>query len=202
MLIFFFFLKKMISTFIEHGETRKWIFSMIHHEILFPCTITIVTLCERRKRIFLIYRLAKEKLGWRSGTNKIGKGWRNPRIRFPCLSCECSCHSLDQRVSRPEPSLSPDLFRINPFTLIVRNQCNQVPRSWFIGKVNDNFFQISNPLRLLSKCTFHFHSVDHARVRRGIGRNIMYVREIFIFFANLIILYSFFFSSDLFTPHF
>lgn len=52
----------MISTFIEHGETRKRIFSMIHHEILFPCTITIVTLCERRKRIFLIYRLAKEKV--------------------------------------------------------------------------------------------------------------------------------------------
>lgn len=136
--------------------------------------------------------------GWRSGTNKIGKGWRNPRIRFPCLSCECSCHSLDQRVSRPEPFLSPDLFRINPFTLIVRNQCNQVPRSWFIGKVNDNSFQISNPLRLLSKCTFHFHSVDHARVRRGIGRNIVYVREIFIFFANLIILYSFFFFQTIF----
>lgn len=119
--------------------------------------------CERKKRIFLIQRSAKEKLDWRNETNKIGKGSRNPRIRFLYFQLLVS-------LTRPEIISSffiAGFSFINPFTLIVRNQCNQVPRSWFIGKGNS--FQISNPLRFLSKCTFHFHSVDHVRVRQKRG---------------------------------
>lgn len=140
---------------------------------------------QRRKRIFLIHRRAKREVDWRSETNKIGKGSRNPRIRFLGLISGFSCHSLDQRISRPYLSSDSRLFRISPF--IVRNQCNQVARSCFIGKVNS--FQISNPLRLLSKCTFHFHSVDRVRVRRGteasdVRKRIFQIRLFYSFFSN------------------